>query len=396
MKRSSVVKLAVLALIPLFLGISGGEPTSVSFRLARLSEPFVEPVTGWMVQNTFAKLFGREGVPASAEQVRDYFTAVGSQLRTGSQAPAAAAGPARTASPGDAGAASGAPAAIESAIQQSIAFVAARDDLDRTVAGFEFVFPPVVFRFETLPSLLVVSPRTKIERETTVLLRPDLDPSEMAQIESRTGGQDTSTLVTTIGGLGIYPSMVPLNSNPRWTFRTVAHEWTHQFLTLTPLGWRYALGGEGDSRIITINETVAEVVGQELGDQAYREFYPDGATQEGPRPAEQDAFRREMRDIRTKVDAMLAAGQVQEAEDFMETSRQLLTREGFYIRKLNQAYFAFYGSYADDPSSAGRSGQEISRRVHELRAASGSLGAFLQRVSAASSYQDFQRITDAP
>ena len=105
---------------------------------------------------------------------------------------------------------------------------------------------------------------------------------------------------------------------------------------------------------------------------------------------------KEMHRIRTEVDSLLAAGKVQEAESFMETSRQQLAREGFYIRKLNQAYFAFYGSYADNPSASGGVGQDISQREHELRADSINLGAFLWKISAAGDYQQFQRITQQP
>ena len=36
----------------------------------------------------------------------------------------------------------------------------------------------------------------------------------------------------------------------------------------------------------------------------------------------------------------------------MEQRRQLFVENGYYIRKLNQAYFAFYGAYADVPGGA--------------------------------------------
>ena len=46
-----------------------------------------------------------------------------------------------------------------------------------------------------------------------------------------------------------------------WVLDTVAHEWTHTYLYLRPLGWHY--GGSGGMR--TINETVASIVGDEIG-----------------------------------------------------------------------------------------------------------------------------------
>jgi hypothetical protein len=52
------------------------------------------------------------------------------------------------------------------------------------------------------------------------------------------------------------------------------------------------------------------------------------------------------------VDRLLAEGKVEEAEQAMEAKRQFFAENGINIRKINQAYFAFYGSYADSPSPA--------------------------------------------
>ncbi|MCL4531934.1 MAG: hypothetical protein M1582_01875 [Actinobacteria bacterium] len=404
MSRASIIKLAVLAILPLLLGLSSGDPSSLSYRLTLQAEPYVDSVTGWMVQNTISKLAGgvAPGPTASPDEIHSFFTVVAEELKAESEAErTSASGPARTASPDPSLSAlrarveAEAPR-VERTIQQYVAAQAAKDGLDHDMAGLQFLFPPVYFRFVSLPDLLVTSPRNRIYREGTVLLLPNLTVSEMQKIENRASGPNTSALVTPIGGLGVYPSMVPENSDPRWTIETVAHEWTHQFLALRPLGWRYALGGESDSRMITVNETTAEIVGHELGDQVYHELYPNASPEQQTPSPQQDMFTKEMHRIRTQVDSLLAAGKVQEAESFMEASRQQLAQEGFYIRKLNQAYFAFYGSYADNPSASGGVGQDISQREHELRADSSSLGAFLWKISAAGDYQQFQQITPQP
>ncbi len=79
----------------------------------------------------------------------------------------------------------------------------------------------------------------------------------------------------------------------------------------------------------------------------------------------------------------------------MDASRDNLQARGFYIRKLNQAYFAFYGSYAEDPSAGGRTAAEISDGIKGMRQRSASLGAFLWRISGVSSYQEFVTLTAA-
>jgi hypothetical protein len=61
----------------------------------------------------------------------------------------------------------------------------------------------------------------------------------------------------------------------------------------------------------------------------------------------------------------------------MEERRQYLASNGYYIRKLNQAYFAFYGTYADEPTSVSPIGVEL----RELRSRSSSVRDFLNRVA---------------
>ncbi|GAI83609.1 unnamed protein product, partial [marine sediment metagenome] len=57
---------------------------------------------------------------------------------------------------------------------------------------------------------------------------------------------------------------------------------------------------------------------------------------------------------------------------------------GYYIRKLNQAYFAFHGAYADQPTSIDPIGVEL----RELRNKSASLKDFLETVSDMTSRQE--------
>ncbi len=87
-------------------------------------------------------------------------------------------------------------------------------------------------------------------------------------------------------------------------------------------------------------------------------------------------FNREMREIRRAVDNYLAQGEIELAEEFMERKRQFLAERGYYIRKLNQAYFAFHGTYAFSPASVSPVGEQL----EELRGYSPNLGEFLAAV----------------
>ena len=99
------------------------------------------------------------------------------------------------------------------------------------------------------------------------------------------------------------------------------------------------------------------------------------------------SFNANMRKTRLRVEELLAAGKVEEAEAYMEERRQKLVELGYYIRKLNQAYFAFYGSYAAGKGWAAAT-NPIGEQMCVLRERSPSLVDFLNTVARMSSYQE--------
>ena len=88
-----------------------------------------------------------------------------------------------------------------------------------------------------------------------------------------------------------------------------------------------------------------------------------------------------------RADELLAAGKIDEAEAYMEARRQFFWDNGYAIRKLNQAYFAFFGAYADVPGGA--AGEDpVGPAVRALREQSASLEDFLNAISWMNSYDD--------
>ena len=248
--------------------------------------------------------------------------------------------------------------------------------------------PPTSIHFTPLPALLIVSPRDRIERTFSLGLRHGLDAAQREVIEKQVDvSQDVSSLVTNIGGLSAYPAMLLESGSLNWVTDVTIHEWTHHYLTLLPLGWNYAAAPETR----TINETVASIVGEEAGRLTVARYYPEllppepepvseEPEEEAPSP-EPPAFeyRAEMRETRIRVDELLAEGKIKEAEIYMEERRQEFVAQGYYIRKLNQAYFAFHGAYADQPGAAGA--DPIGPAVRELRARSPDLHTFVSRIA---------------
>ena len=240
----------------------------------------------------------------------------------------------------------------------------------------------VQFNFGDLPDDLIVSPRDRIELEASVYLRSDLELNRKAQIEDQVAGEfDRSTLVEQLGGLGVWPTLVYDRASPTWILSTIAHEWTHTYLAFFPLGWNYF----SSSQMTTMNETVATIVGNEIGQTVAEQIYgvappqpqPGSGIEPLPKPdSNQFDFNTEMRRTRLRVDELLAAGQVDAAERYMEQRRQVFVAHGYPIRKLNQAYFAFHGSYATTAASS----DPIGPKLQELRSLMPDLATFMQAV----------------
>ena len=57
------------------------------------------------------------------------------------------------------------------------------------------------------------------------------------------------------------------------------------------------------------------------------------------------------RDLEKAGQTDQAQAKIVAAEDYMEQQRRYINSNGYGIRKLNQAYFAFYGAYADSPGA---------------------------------------------
>jgi predicted nucleic acid-binding Zn-ribbon protein len=247
-------------------------------------------------------------------------------------------------------------------------------------SGIKVGFPPMNIILAGPPHNLIISPRDKIETLKTMVLLPEMTREEKGELETGIDELGVSSLVEGLGGIATYPSYVTDDSGIRFALDTAAEEWLHQYLAFTPLGFRYVLDLTGIRKnydIVTINETVASMVSKEIGGTIYRENY---ARYE--KPAEQAKtetgfdFNRTMREIRMAVDDMLARGEIEQAEQYMEQQRQYLEDNGHFIRRLNQAYFAFHGSYADSPTSVSPIGVEL----NDLRAQSATLKEFLDTV----------------
>ncbi len=292
--------------------------------------------------------------------------------------------------------------------------------LEADLGLFGFVWPPVQFAFIEPPLKLTVSRRDRISTLHSRVLQADYDPITLEEsehsIEVHTG---LSAHISQIGGMAVFPAMVVESGSLKWVLETVAHEWVHHYLFLFPVGLRYASSDEAT----TLNETVAEIVGVEIGERVWRRLYDTSAPSADPAAGSNDDipcacstadlwaqtyeleqsrwerygrplgfdFRRAMRETRLHVDRLLEAGHVETAETYMEGRRRYFVAQGYPLRVLNQAYFAFNGSYGTGAASS----NPIGPMLEQLREESDSLAHFFGQVRWFTSLADLEKALQA-
>jgi hypothetical protein len=247
------------------------------------------------------------------------------------------------------------------------------------------LFPPVLVTLTSPPNVLVISPRTDLRVIGSVVLR-GIDTAAQEGLEASADSTGVSSLVAPIGGLATYPSMVLEEDSPERVLSAVAHEWLHQYLIFYPLGAGYWTRQETRE----INETTADLVGQEIGAQLsdrYQLRRPNSTSPPAAQPGVFD-FRAFMRETRLHVEELLAAGQVDQAEGYMRHRRLELQQNGYTIRKLNQAYFALYGSYGG--GFAASPSNPIPDLLRQLRSSTGSLAEFVFQVRGVTTVDDLR------
>lgn len=280
----------------------------------------------------------------------------------------------------------------ESILQEQIATVLIQEDFDI----FGSAWPPVQTHITPLPMILVVSPRDEIRQVFNISLAHGLTVDTQEEIEAAVfQNVDHAALVVPIGGVGIFPSMVVERRNINVLTNTIAHEWAHHWLSLHPLGLSYS----ADADLRTINETVASIVGDEIGAKVIEQFYPQYTPVESADVAEplddseeseQFDINQELAETRNQVDKLLIDGAVSEAEEYMEERRQYFWDNGHRIRKINQAFFAFFGAYADVPGEQGD--DPIGPAILAVREDSASLREFLNRMGSITSSEALQNV----
>lgn len=280
------------------------------------------------------------------------------------------------------------------------------------------MFPPVLFRLAHPPILVTYSPREVIRIIAFTYVRPNTPWDQADTYENMVQAEhNLSVHLSRVGGVATYPTSVhPLVPDLEYLYEVVAHEWIHTWLAFRPLGVRYLQAED----LRTINETVATIFGEEVGRRIMLRHYRDLIRRPPPnvmllvQPVEVDAqeetaaatadsdvdtpepeggfdFRDAMRETRLETDRLLAEGLIEDAEAYMEARRQYINAHGYFIRKLNQAYFAFHGTYA----TSGGSASDLGPMLEELRRLSPDLRTFMDTAAGLSNRSRLEQALDA-
>ena len=251
---------------------------------------------------------------------------------------------------------------------------------------YGILFPPTDFRFDEPPLILVTSPRDQIKLEASILINNNIDSNTRSSIERKVelDGR-TSALIDNLAGLGTYPALVSDRYGLREITRTAAHEWLHNYWIFRPLGrsmWN-------SPEMYTLNETAANIAGNELGDRTFLKLGGD-LSKSSHKYADVSVSRphlsRILKQTRKEVDRLLSVNNIVDAEKLMRREHWNLKLGGYNIRKINQAYFAFRGNYADGPASTSQIGPEL----NEFRDYFKTLGEFIEAISKIDSYHHFK------
>ncbi len=247
----------------------------------------------------------------------------------------------------------------------------------------EILWPPVDVELRRPPRVLTVSPRDEIRLVRDILLDPDLSDEQITAIEATVEADGRfSALVDTVGGVAAFPAIIRDSRSYASSVGTIVHEWTHHYLFFYPLGRAFFKS----NTLRTINETVADIVAEEVDDLVFAAF-PRVQPNEPPAP-DRSASDQVLFQLRLDVDGLLAAGLVEDAERLMEEVRLQLNDQGRNFRRINQAFFAFNGVYATSAASS----SPIGPMLRGLRLQSPTLAAFLESIRRVTSLDELEAL----
>ena len=248
----------------------------------------------------------------------------------------------------------------------------------------KFLFPKLRFKLDETPNILIISPSNEIKLTYSILLKQNLTIAEKEIIENQIEKKfNVSAIVLKIGGIAFYPSLIPKNMEQDKIIRNTIHEWLHQYFSLYNLGQNIYK----DNKMLALNETLVSYISEELTGN----ILINKTQSTNIKTKEINAFNSEIRFTRSITDNLLSKNKINLAEKFMLAQKNKLNDHGYQIRKINQAYFAFYNSYGKSPQST----SNILSKLECIRTKNSKLIMFINKLKNIDSFSKFENIINS-
>ncbi len=279
--------LALISLLPAASGCARGE--DFNSQVDAITAPYSFSIFNWEIKalgGMFSGIFDK-GASENTDAILTYFGNIERMQGLKTQIDGAIIGGGMASAETELDSLEGTNSGLSSAVVDGLkveiksALKQAGIDNPFNLIGTSFIFPPIEAVLASPPNLLVISPRDRIETVKQVTLLPEMSREEMENIEAAVENLGYAALVVPIGGMATYPSYVTNDGGLRFTIDSIVHEWLHQYLAFTPLGFRYILDRAGirpDYDIATMNETVVSMVAKEIGAEVYAKYAAGNAT----------------------------------------------------------------------------------------------------------------------
>jgi len=248
----------------------------------------------------------------------------------------------------------------------------------------KFLFPKLRFKLDNTPNILIISPTNEIKLTYSILLKQNLTIKEKEIIENKIEKKfNVSAIVLKIGGIAFYPSLIPKDMEHTKIINNTIHEWLHQYFSLYDLGQNIYK----DNKMLALNETLVSYISEELANN----IMINETQSTKIKTKEINSFNSEIRFTRSITDNLLSKNKIDIAEKFMLSQKNKLNDQGYQIRKINQAYFAFYNSYGNTPQST----NNILSKLKCIRTKNAKLNVFINKLKNINNFSKFENILNS-
>ena len=217
------------------------------------------------------------------------------------------------------------------------------------------------------PALLVVSRRDSLEIVKYEGLGDNISETEKRALEKKFEDKGYSAYIFTAAGVATKPIRSDENTAPNKLLKILGHETAHHYFFGKPLGKNYGESAECHA----INETSAEIVGEELGAYCSSKILRNSPTMQSVITGGTKWMER-LGETTRHVEKLLSEGKLEQAETYMKK------------KHTNQAQLVLWKMYGSDKENG------MTRTLNALKSECYDLKDFAETVSQTMNYKQVE------